>query len=82
MARHERDARPPFPGGSDRWDRGPAGDLITADFFSPQPPPPAGGQLRFWSGTDWCSRPVLVWTGSSWTAKPARRWSGTAWLLT
>jgi hypothetical protein len=77
------DRRLPVAGSSDRWDRGPAGQIFTEEFFAlEEAPPPQRGLLSVWSGSDWLSRPVLVLIGTSWVAKPAKRWSGTAWLLT
>lgn len=82
MSRELRDPRLPFSGGSDRWDRGPAGQIVTDEFFGPAPAPPAGGFVAFWSGSGWLSRPVLVRIGAAWVEKPAKRWTGTAWVLT
>jgi hypothetical protein len=81
--RRRQDPIGPFQGGQDSWDQGPAGQIVTEEFFRLEElPPPEGGLLSVWSGTAWLSRPVLVWSGSDWVVKPAKRWSGIAWRLT
>ena len=81
MSRSVRDRLLPISGGSDRWDRGPAGAIIKAEFFGLQegPPPPGGGMLMVWSGTAWQSCPCKVWTGSGWVVKPCKVWNGSSW---
>jgi hypothetical protein len=81
VARSVLDTRLPYRGGSDRWDQGPAGAIVTTEFLGPQPPPGAGAVL-LWLAGRWRSRPVRVWLAGVWVEKPARRWSGTAWVLT
>lgn len=67
-------------GGSDGWDSGPAGALITLEFFGAPPPPSGGTALKVWNGSAFVSKPVKVWTGAAWVTKPLKRWSGTAWV--
>ncbi|MCP9849215.1 hypothetical protein [Cyanobium sp. Morenito 9A2] len=83
MSREVRDRALPFTGGSDRWDRGPAGQIITDEFFWAVEPPPGGdGLLSLWSSGAWLRRPAKVWSGGAWVEKPAKCWSGSDWLLT
>ncbi|MCP9820038.1 hypothetical protein KBZ18_11110 [Synechococcus sp. Cruz-9H2] len=83
MTRDVRDPRLPFTGGSDRWDRGPAGEIVTDEFFGIEAEPPGGGGLlSVWIAGAWALKPVRVRIGGAWIVKPARRWSGSAWVLT
>jgi len=83
VTRDVRDPRLPFLGGSDRWDREPAGQIVTEEFFSPQElPPTGGGLLEVWTGSAWVKQAVTVWLGGAWVVKPAKRWTGSEWLLT
>lgn len=45
-------------------------------------PPPAGGNVKVWTGTGFAVKPVKVWTGTAWVAKPVKQWNGTAWVKT
>ncbi len=83
MSRSSRDRVLPCSGGSDRWDRGPAGAILTTEFFwlEDLPPPLGSGEFAIWSGNGWATTPCRVWTGTDWVVKPIRFWSGSAWLL-
>jgi hypothetical protein len=53
-----------FPkGGSNTWDAGNAGILLTEDFFG-QPPTPTGN-VSVWSGAAWMPGALKVWSGSA-----------------
>lgn len=67
-------------GGSDLWDNGLAGEIITADYF--EQPPVGGGQIKVWNGSAWVAKPVKAWNGSTWQVKPVKFWSGSAWVTT
>ncbi len=71
--------RLPFRSGSDRWDRGPAGSIVTTEFFEPSPG--LGGLLWVWTGSDWAVRSVKVWSGTAWVQKPIKWWTGSVWVL-
>lgn len=83
MSRSSRDRVLPCNGGSDRWDRGPAGAIITTEFFWLQDLPPVlgSGEFAVWIGNGWTSRPCRVWSGTDWVLRPIRFWSGAAWEL-
>ncbi len=82
MSRSVFDRALPYRGGSDRWDRGPAGQIITDEFFgAAELPPGSDGLLSVWSSGAWLRRPAKVWSDGAWVEKPAKRWSGSAWLL-
>ena len=72
--------RLPFRTGSDLWDRGPAGSIVTTEFFAPSPG--LGGLLRVWTGNAWAVRAVNVWSGAAWAQKSIKWWTGTEWVLT
>lgn len=68
-------------GGSDTWDNGLAGEIITADYFDAAPPPSGSGNIKVWLGS-WLAKPVKVWNGSSWVVKPVKFWNGSSWVTT
>ncbi len=52
-----------------------------ANFFDEMFWPPAApvGQIKFWDGAAFVSKPAKHWTGAAWVTKPVRRWGGSAW---
>ncbi|TVS07758.1 MAG: hypothetical protein EA413_00380 [Cyanobium sp. PLM2.Bin73] len=84
MARSVFDTRLPYQGGSDGWDEGPAGAIVTTEFFGPgEPPPPLdAGAVLVRIGGEWQNRMARVWIGDAWVERQARRWSGSAWVPT
>jgi hypothetical protein len=42
----------------------------------------AGGQIKFWNGSSYVSKPIKYWTGSAWVVKPIKYWNGSIWVTT
>ena len=42
----------------------------------------SSGQIKFWNGSSYVSKPVKYWTGSAWVTKPVKYWNGSTWLTT
>lgn len=40
------------------------------------------GQIKFWNGSAYISKPLKVWDGSSWVIKPLKFWDGFNWITT
>jgi len=70
-----------FAGGVDNWDQGPAGRIVTEEFFGVRGASP--GAVMTYLGIDRGFQPITakVWTGSTWILRPIRFWSGSAWVL-
>lgn len=43
---------------------------------------PSIGNIKYWNGSSWLSKPVKYWNGSAWVKKPLKRWNGSAWVTT
>lgn len=43
---------------------------------------PMQGNIKFWNGAAWLTKPVKYWNGSAWVTKPVKRWNGSAWVKT
>lgn len=73
------DSRQGGSGGSDVWDNGLAGELLSADFFPPAATPRL---LKYWNGSAWVAKPMKRWTGAAWETVMVgklKRWNGTSW---
>lgn len=75
----QHDLLPDVTSGSDAWDDGLVGQILTADYFT-APAPPATGRMKVWTGSAWVAKPVKVWSGSAWVEKPVKFWNGSAWV--
>ena len=42
----------------------------------------SGGQIKFWNGSSYVSKPIKYWNGSAWIIKPLKYWNGSAWITT
>jgi hypothetical protein len=42
----------------------------------------SGGQIKFWNGSSYVSKPIKYWTGSAWVVKPIKYWNGSFWVTT
>lgn len=42
--------------------------------------PPAGTQIKYWTGAAWVAKPLKRWTGSTWEAAALKRWNGSTWI--
>lgn len=40
------------------------------------------GQIKYYSGSEFVSKPLKYWNGSSWTTKPLKYWNGSTWVTT
>ena len=72
--------RTEYRGGSDDWDVGTAGTIVTNEFFGE--PPPTGGRLKYWDGAAWAYATLKRWTGTVWQTTALKFWNGTSWELT
>lgn len=79
--RRRQDPIGPFEGGVDSWDQGPAGRIITEEFFGTRSASP--GTVLVYLGIDrgYQPMPAKVWTGTAWVVRGIRFWSGAAWVL-
>ena len=79
--RRRQDPIGPFEGGQDNWDQGPAGRIVTEEFFGTRSASP--GMALVYLGIDRGLQPLpaKVWAGSAWILRPIRFWSGSAWVL-
>ena len=79
--RRRQDPIGPFEGGHDNWDQGPAGRIVTEEFFGVRTASP--GAAMTYLGIDRGFQPITakVWTGSAWILRPIHFWSGAAWVL-
>ncbi len=79
--RRRQDLIQPFDGGQDNWDQGPAGRIVTEEFFGVRTASP--GAAMTYLGIDRGFQPITakVWTGTAWILRPIRFWSGAAWVL-
>ncbi len=79
MDKYFQYARAEFRGGSDGWDEGLAGSILTTEFFGVTI---SGGKLKYWDGVSWSYATLKRWTGTAWQTTPLRYWNGTSWVLT
>lgn len=80
MAERESDTGRLPRGGSDTWDDGPAGNLLTIEFFGSVIV--SGGLIKYWDGASWLAKPIKYWSGTAWDTKPLKRWDGVSWITT
>lgn len=68
----------PYSGGSDIWDDGLVGKILTEDYFEIIT---ANGQrVRVWFGSSWQDSIVSVWSGTAWISGTAKVWNGSGWV--
>jgi hypothetical protein len=74
---------PSYRGGSDFWDRGAGGAIVTTEFFGAAQPPLTvlGGRFFVRLAGAWVAKPLKVSFQGEWRERLVRRWSGTQWLL-
>lgn len=66
-------------GGSDTWDQGLAGELLSAEFFGSAT---VTGRVKVFLSSVFQAKPVKVFLGGLWVTKPAKRYNGTNWITT
>lgn len=64
-------------GGSDSWDNGPAGVIISTDFFDTTT---IGSPIKRWNGSSWVEGSLKQWNGSSWQNITLKRFNGLTWV--
>jgi hypothetical protein len=67
-------------GGSDLWDNGLGGEILSADYFAPAPPPVGSGLIKVDLSGEWVEKPVKAYLSGVWVTKPLRRRSGSSWV--
>ena len=67
-------------GGADLWDNGLAGDILSADYFTPAPPVLGENTVKVWVSGSWVAKPLKVRVGASWVDKPIKVRAGSNWV--
>jgi hypothetical protein len=64
-------------GGSDAWDDGPAGVILSGPYFDHE----VGSALKHWSGSAWLAASELLrWNGQAWEPVGIKRFDGARWV--
>lgn len=72
-------------GGAETWDEGPAGALLSSEFFGPLEAPPfnvrvSWVQLEIPAAAPAGGTQIKAWNGSAWVVGTLKRWNGSAWV--